>query len=261
MKKTNGASTMLAKTNIGGNEYLRMRLAPKPGDPLYLHLSDLLLGLKLVTGTEQSTRILDYGCGGSPYRDLFPNRCYHRADFKGFPDLDYEFVEDSLISAPDAAYDLILSTQVLEHVRKPALYLGECHRLLSPGGRLLLSTHGSFEDHGCPYDYQRWTADGLQLAIEDAGLRVVSVRKLTCGPRALLFSARMLQHVLISSDRTPAGWLLRIFQNILRRYPSAVDAFCDRAFPHSDRVQQVKPGLIGSTVYVALLIEAERPAQ
>ena len=67
----------------------------------------------------------------------------------------------------------MLSTQVLEHVRDPQVYLAECMRVLRPGGRLLLSTHGIMVYHPDPVDYWRWTGEGLKRAVEQAGFKVV----------------------------------------------------------------------------------------
>lgn len=252
---------MLAKTDIAVDGYLRERLDPRPGDSLYLHLSDLRLALERCRPAGP-LRVLDYGCGGSPYESLFPGAPYHRADFAGMPRLDFTLAEDSAVAAPSGAYDLVLSTQVLEHVAQPATYLGECHRLLAPGGRLVLSTHGIFQDHGCPYDYQRWTSDGLKLALTRAGFEVLTLRKLTCGARALFFLARTHQAELVTRDRTLPSWGLRLVQRWLHNRPALVDRFCDRAFPADRRVCEVPAGHSGPPVYIALLAEARkaRPA-
>jgi SAM-dependent methyltransferase len=66
----------------------------------------------------------------------------------------------------------VLSTQVLEHVLDPDVYLRECYRVLRPGGRLLLSTHGFMFYHPDPDDYWRWTCAGLRLSVERAALAV-----------------------------------------------------------------------------------------
>jgi SAM-dependent methyltransferase len=124
----------LAK-HIQGNIYLRERLAPAYGELTYLHLSDLRLAIERIK-TDQPITILDYGCGGSPYRSLFPQATYKRADFLQAEGdtLDYQLTEDSHVNEADAYFDLIISTQVLEHVREPANYLSECYRLLNKTG-------------------------------------------------------------------------------------------------------------------------------
>jgi SAM-dependent methyltransferase len=69
--------------------------------------------------------------------------------------------------------DVVVSTQVLEHVADPAVYLAECARVTKPGGRLLLSTHGFMVWHPDPVDHWRWTCSGLQEQVRRAGFRVV----------------------------------------------------------------------------------------
>lgn len=117
-------------------------------------------------------RILDYGCADAPYRDLFAAAEYVGADLPGNAGAAVELRADGGLPLEDASFDAVLSTQVLEHVDDPALYLGECERVLRPGGRILLSTHGTMVYHPDPVDYWRWTCEGLQRSVAAAGLEI-----------------------------------------------------------------------------------------
>ena len=126
------ASPKEQSANVGAllclDEYLRQRRYPKPGDILYLHLADLLQAL-VSFGTEAPIAILDYGCGGSPYKSLFPNATYHRADHVDGIELDFRTDTHGLLpGVASHAYDMVLSTQVLEHVSSPRAYLDEAFR-------------------------------------------------------------------------------------------------------------------------------------
>jgi len=135
-------------------------------------LEDLSRDLNVGDGS----RVLDYGAAESPYRDFFPRAAtYVAADLPGNPRADLTLAADGTLPAPDGSFDTILSTQVLEHVPDPARYLSEAHRLLRPGGRILVSTHGVFIYHPDPEDYWRWTAAGLEQQLTNAGFRVVRV--------------------------------------------------------------------------------------
>lgn len=122
-------------------------------------------------------RILDYGCALRPYEGLFgPTVTYVGADLTGNPLADVFLEPDGTVPEPDATFDLVLSTQVLEHVLDPEKYLLECFRLLRPGGSLVLTTHGLMYWHPDPGDYWRWTRDGLAKQVADAGFTVTDIR-------------------------------------------------------------------------------------
>ena len=57
-------------SDITRDEYIRERISPAYGDLHYLHLSDLLDFIRPLS-RENYNRVLDFGCGGSPYRTLF----------------------------------------------------------------------------------------------------------------------------------------------------------------------------------------------
>ena len=177
---------MEAAQILASDEYIRQRLQPRPGDPDYLCLIDLLNAVRQMAVLD-APRVLDYGCGGSPYRSLFTGAVYHRADLAGGANLDFPFAPDSRLPPEVGNYDFVLSSQVLEHVLDPAIYLSECFRVLKPGGKLLVTTHGTFWDHACPHDYWRWTAYGLRQAVENAGFSVLATKKITTGSRAALY--------------------------------------------------------------------------
>jgi SAM-dependent methyltransferase len=227
---------------------------------LYLHLSDLLLGIKDLV-PKGADRVLDFGCGGSPYRTLFGACTYHRADLAGSAlGLDFEYGPEAVLSAPSADYDCVLSSQVLEHVQSPQIYLAECYRVLKPSGRLILSTHGLFEDHGCPYDYWRWTVYGLQRLVEEAGFNVESVKKLTTGPRAAVFIAERERRRL-EFDRTGlysrVGLYSRAFNYGARLFRNAgawrVHNACDANLQQYRVVDADQPG---HDIYVAIALVA-----
>ena len=122
--------------------------------------------------------LLDLGCGEMPYRPLFAPRVarYIGADLPRNPQADVPLDESGRDAMPDASVDVVLSSQVLEHVPSPSAYLAEAHRLLKGTGTLILSTHGYWMYHPDPTDFWRWTREGLVRQIEAAGFTVHSVR-------------------------------------------------------------------------------------
>lgn len=123
------------------------------------------------------SRVLDYGCAEQPYRHLFGAGVdYTGADLDGNALADVRLNDDGTIPLAGAQFDLILSTQVLEHVADPELYVSECHRLLKPGGAVVITTHGIMHYHPDPEDYWRWTSAGLRSLLSRAGMSGIELR-------------------------------------------------------------------------------------
>lgn len=109
------------------------------------------------------SRVLDIGAGTCPYRELFAHCDYRTHDFKQYEGVklgnthEYghiDYVSDvASIPAPDASFDLILCTEVLEHVPEPIAALREMTRLLRPGGRLLVTAPLGSGLHQLPFHF------------------------------------------------------------------------------------------------------------
>ncbi|HEY3797819.1 MAG TPA: class I SAM-dependent methyltransferase [Caulobacteraceae bacterium] len=155
------------------NDPLR-RLKPRMIDSDWLVMRGMAREIRALiarTVAPQMT-VLDFGCGNMPYRPLFEAAGAHYlgADFDGSPDIHIDAAGH--IDAPDATADLVVSFQVLEHVRDLATYFAEARRVLKPGGRLILSTHGTWLYHPHPQDHRRWTREGLIAEMAGYGFTV-----------------------------------------------------------------------------------------
>lgn len=123
--------------------------------------------------------MLDAGAGNSPYRSYFRHCTYEATDLCERTERTYEDVtfqcDLSEIPVEDARYDMVLCTQVLEHVPEPQAVICELHRVLKPGGRIWLSTPLFFPEHEVPYDFFRYTQFGLRHIFEKAGFRIEEI--------------------------------------------------------------------------------------
>jgi SAM-dependent methyltransferase len=151
------------------------RLRPSLFDTDWMVLSRLTRVIELLAAQEvrSGDKALDFGCGSKPYEPLFRAAGveYHGADFDTGAELPID--ANGVIACPDAYADLVLSFQVLEHVRDLETYFNEARRVLKPGGRMILSTHGTWFYHPHPEDHRRWTRTGLVNELESNGFEVL----------------------------------------------------------------------------------------
>jgi SAM-dependent methyltransferase len=155
------------------------RREPSRGGSAYLITREIARSLIAARARylQPGIRILDVGCGVQPYYPFFADLAlqYDGHDLEPGPGIKYVSPAEAL-EAPDESYDLVLCTQVLEHVRHPQTVLSEIARVLAPRGHLFLTTHGVYPFHPHPVDYWRWTQQGFQALFEDApGLRLVEL--------------------------------------------------------------------------------------
>lgn len=239
---------------LADQDYIRQRVDPRFRDLNYLHLKDLAQLLRRVaSGTHGE--IFDYGCGGAPYRHLFAHcKRYIAADINPGSTVDRVLMADGTTGEAEGSYDAVLSTQVLEHVGDPVGYLEECRRILRSGGELFLTTHGMFEEHGCPYDFHRWTSRGLEELVQKSGLKVVESFKLTTELRGFV----QLMNQMVLHFRAPNKPILHFFLAALRKTYCALGVPCLNRFAEFFADQAVLPANNPASLYVCVYVRAAK---
>jgi len=157
-------------------------------NPFYHSRRGLIRELREL-GPALTGEVLDVGCGRKPYRALVPATRYVGLDVDspvtralGAADVYYD---GGRFPFPDASFDGVLCSEVLEHVFTPEEFLGEISRVLRPGGRLLLTVPFVWDEHEQPHDFARYTSFGLRAVLERAGFAVDEQRKSGIDARAV----------------------------------------------------------------------------
>lgn len=131
--------------------------------------------------------VLDIGAGSAPYRNLFKHCNYRAHDFgalqseqlqgrKGYSKIDV--ISDICnIPLPASSVDVVLCTEVIEHVPEPIAAVKEMGRLLRPGGLLLLSAPLRSGLHQEPYHfYGGYTPHWYRKHLTAAGFKGIEVK-------------------------------------------------------------------------------------
>jgi len=123
---------------------------------------------KVLAEIPHGKRLLDAGAGELRNRSLCGHLDYVSQDFAKYEGIGdgrglqtgswdtsrIDLVCDiTNITAPDQSFDVILCSEVLEHVPDPTAALDEFSRLLKPGGKLILTVPFASIVHFAPYHY------------------------------------------------------------------------------------------------------------
>jgi SAM-dependent methyltransferase len=114
--------------------------------------------------------LLDVGCGEMPYRSFLPRSVrYTGIDVPQASAFSMHGNEEVVpfdgfsIPFPDASFDTLLCTEVLEHSPEPAALIKEMERVLKPGGILIATVPFSARVHYAPYDFHRFSKYALDI--------------------------------------------------------------------------------------------------
>lgn len=86
---------------------------------------------------------------------------------------------------PDESYDAVICTQVLEHSIDPDKLISEIRRVLRRGGTGLLTVPLTWGEHEVPFDFRRYTTFGIRNAIEQCGLEIILLSRISSGITAI----------------------------------------------------------------------------
>lgn len=118
--------------------------------------------------SELGGRVLDVGCGEQPYRNWLGRVDeYIGIDIAPGPRVDHVIDKNSVWPIPDQSIDLVLCTQVLEHVDDLNHTLNEIRRVLRTGGKAVISVPFIYNEHGAPGDFRRFSAYGAEALFPD----------------------------------------------------------------------------------------------
>jgi SAM-dependent methyltransferase len=137
-----------------GADYLSYELA---NEAAFLRLQELALqdaGFEeleaaVKRGNPVRPRVLDAGCATGALLEKLRDRGWDCAGVDLSPAADYARAERGLdvrkagleeSRFPDAGFDLVLASHLIEHLNDPGAFVREAHRVLVPGGYFLVTT-------------------------------------------------------------------------------------------------------------------------
>jgi SAM-dependent methyltransferase len=189
----------------------------------------------VMSGPDAPRHVLDLGCGKGDsvdgFRRLAPNVDWVGVDVADTQEArsrrrsDATFVtyDGTRVPFPDGTFDLVYSSQVLEHVADPRLHLREIARVLRPGGLLIGSTSQLEPFHSM--SFWNLTPFGFVSLAREAGLRVRELRPGIDGVTLALrtFLARPAEFDVWWESESPLNAEIDAWGRETRRRPALVN--------------------------------------
>ena len=143
-------------------------------------------------------------------------KSYVGVDLKAGPGVDEICDAAQLVQRFGASrFDLLISTELLEHVRDWRRVAAQFKEVLRPGGILLITTRSrGFPYHGFPDDFWRYERSDLEIIFSDCECEVIESDPLEPG---VFLKARKPRHFVMSKPDSHA-----LFSIITRRRVLAV---------------------------------------
>jgi 2-polyprenyl-3-methyl-5-hydroxy-6-metoxy-1,4-benzoquinol methylase len=140
-------------------------------------------------------RVLDYGCGRQPYRDIMEQA---GGDYFGYDRDSYAGSHGQNVGMEyalrpgESLWDVIVCTQVLQYVNSPRSLIEDFLAALPSGGVLLMTGPTNWPIVEVPDDKWRFTPSGINKWLYEAGFRTWDTKE-----RA---------HVTFEGERWCLGW-------------------------------------------------------
>ncbi|QGN57952.1 bifunctional 2-polyprenyl-6-hydroxyphenol methylase/3-demethylubiquinol 3-O-methyltransferase UbiG [Nostocoides sp. HKS02] len=203
-------------------------------------------------------RVLEVGAydvNGStrPYLKSFAPSEYIGVDIEDGPGVDIVCNAETLVERfGPQSFDVVLTTEMLEHVRDWRRVISNLKGVLRPGGVLVITTRSKgFPIHAYPYDFWRYELDDMRTIFADFDDVTVSPD----APEAGVF-VRAIKSTRTEPDLAP----IELYSMIRRRRTLDVSNAEVKALKAAWIAWNKVKGLIPTTMKQSLLDRLSRPA-
>ncbi|MFT6136972.1 MAG: SAM-dependent methyltransferase [Salibacteraceae bacterium] len=118
-------------------------------------------------------RLLDLGCGVKPFQTIYNEKVKSSVGLEVESTLhnqsNVDFFYDGVkLPFNDNEFDVVLSSEVMEHVPDPEKFLSEIYRVLRDGGVAIITVPFLVPLHEQPFDFYRYTEYSLKNLVKNA---------------------------------------------------------------------------------------------
>lgn len=175
-----------------------------------------------------SNVLVDIGCGQKPYRHIFSDYVTKHIgiDLATSPYVDesVDIIGDAYqTNLDDSSCDVVLCTEVLEHLEEPQRAIQEIHRILKHKGKVILTVPFFWHIHEPPRDFYRYSRYGLRYLFEKGGFEVVELKPIsgfivTFTQLSIYYFLRFQKGFILRPFGRLFNWIFQYFALFANRY-------------------------------------------
>ena len=131
--------------------------------------------------------LLDVGAGHQPYKAYFNKVQYESCDSdQVIKEMKYDVLDvkhdfycniNEKIPKEEKSYDLVLCSDVLEHVYDPKNVIKEISRILKDDGTFIITVPQCGGEHMLPHNYFNYLGPGLEYLLKENGMIPETIKK------------------------------------------------------------------------------------
>ena len=181
------------------------------------------------------------------FAEYFPNAFTVTKRRSKPADMHVDKYYENLSSIESESFDVALCTGLLEHVPNPQKLINELHRILRPGGKLILSGSAGFSYHEGPDNFFMFTKWGMEHLLREWS-EVVSI---SGSSQPFETVGILMQRALLQCDMNPfVRPLVELLAHIVPVFDRAVQMQYDSSWKFSDehKVDSMMPSNVFAVV-------------
>lgn len=178
-------------------------------------------------------KCMDFGCGIQPYKRLLPAVEYVGVEIetenkrKGVI-----YYDGHKLPFKNEVFDSVISSQVFEHVANIDEIVVELKRVLKSGGVMLITVPFAYPRHCEPFDYRRWTLQGIKIFFEEAGFEFIESE----ASSGYWECIAQFKNVYWAEEVKAMTISCRIFKTLSMIYNNIAGGVVGRILPYSDKL-------------------------